>query len=419
MCRKTVVRWLISSGNCSESGIFTVQIHSAMRFTLLLSLLVTASITASAGNNTKINFVDATWDQTITQAKESNKYVFLDCYTDWCYWCKVMDKETFTDTSVSNLINSRFVAAKREMEKSEEGRALNMKYHVSGYPTYLIFDGKGQLVYQIVGSRPTAEFRQELLLALEAKAPLCPGFSVQLDPGFPKFLKDSYGTSKERKKSDPKEVNAWLDQQTDLFSEVSWAVLCRFTVSEKYESWIIENKAKLTELYGAEQVKDKITGIIYARVDRAAEARDSKAFKAAVDMVPVHAQQDTAWLPLQLSLNYYEKTQDWKNYAATVQDEINKRGYENAGVINGCAWMLYEACDDKATIAQATGWMETLCAKTDSYAYEDTYAALLYKKGDYAKAEEIALHAIDLGKAADEDVSGTETLLANIRLKKK
>lgn len=377
------------------------------------------AVQSAFAGESNIQFVDATWEGTTVQAKSSNKMIFLDCYTDWCYWCKVMDKETFMDTSVSNLINSRFVPAKREMEKTEEGKALNMKYHVSGYPTYLIFDGEGQLVYQIVGSRPTEEFRKELLLALEATTPLCPGFSTKLDPGFPQFLKDSYGTSKDRKKSDPKEVDTWLSQQTDLTSEVSWAVMCRFTISEKYENWIMENKAKLIALYGNAQVKDKIVDIIYARVDRAAEKKDMSAFKAATALVPVHAPDDAAWLNFQLSLSYYEKTEDWKNYADAVQQDINANGYEKTGTINGCAWLLYESCKEKEIIAQATGWMDSVCTKTDEYAYEDTYAALLYKKGDYKKAEEVALHAIDLGKAAGEDVSGTEALLANIRLKKK
>jgi thioredoxin-related protein len=394
------------------------QLNSAfMRNSFLVLLLLIGGV--SYAGESKVKFVEATWQQTVAQAGENGKMVFLDCYTDWCYWCKVMDKETFTDTSVSNLLNSRFVPAKREMEKSEEGRALNMKYHVSGYPTYLIFDGTGQLMYQIVGSRTAHEFRKELLAALEAKAPLCPGFSTTLDPGFPEFLKDSYGTSKERKKSDPKEVNAWLDQQSDLTSEVCWAVLCRFSVSEKYENWIFENKAKLTELYGAEQVKEKTIGIIYARVDRAAEKKDESAFQSAVALVAEHAAEDSAWHNMRLSLTYYEKTEDWKNYAAVVQNDISKNGYANSASINGSAWLIYESCNDKEVVAQAAGWMENVCKNTDEYAYEDTYAALLYKKGDYAKAEEAALHAIDLGKKADEDVSATEALLANIRLKRK
>lgn len=383
-------------------------------FTLILLLSVTVSVSAGSGN---IQFLDASWPQTTAKSKESGKYIFLDCYTDWCYWCKVMDKETFMDTSVSNMINSKFIPARREMEKSEEGKALSMKYHVSGFPTYLVFDGNGQLVYQIVGYRAADDFKNELNKALNATTPLCPGFSTNLDPGFPQFYKDSFGTSKERKKSDPKVVNEWLDKQTDLFSEVSWAVMWRFTVNEKYENWIFENKAKLIELYGKQVINDKIVNIIFARVDRAAENKDVVAYKASVALVDVHVPEESSWLNLQLSLNYFEKTKDWKGYADAVQNEINTNGYKKASTINGCSWTIYENCDDKAVIAQATTWMESICTTTDDYAYEDTYAALLYKKGDYKKAEEVALHAIDLGKTAGEDVSVTEALLANIRLK--
>lgn len=387
-----------------------------MRNLIVLSFLLICSLPIGA-NTENIQFLDASWTETTTKAKDSRKYIFLDCYTDWCYWCKVMDKETFTDTSVASMINTKFIPARREMEKSDEGKALSMKYHVNGFPSYLIFNSEGLLVYKIIGYRVAEEFKKELTKALEAKEPLVPGFSTALDPGYPDFYKNSFGTSKERKKSDPNAVNEWLDKQTDLFSEVSWAVMWRFTVSEKYENWIFDNKAKLIQLYGKEEVNGKIMNIIFARVDRAAEKKDKAAFKAAVALVDMHIPDESAWMNFQLALNYFEKTEDWKGYGDAVQNDINTNGYKKASTINGCAWTIYEKCDDKSVITQAATWMDSLCTQTDEYAYEDTYAALLYKKGDYKKAEEVALHAIDLGKAAGEDVSATDALLANIRLK--
>jgi thioredoxin-related protein len=389
-----------------------------MRFHLIALLLAFTGATASAGES-NIRFVDATWTSTIEQASSSNKMIFLDCYTDWCYWCKVMDKETFMDTSVTNLINSKFVPSKREMEKSEEGRALSMKYHVNGFPTYLVFDSKGILVYEIVGYRKADEFRDELNKALAATAPLYPGFSAALDPGFPEFYRKSFGTSKERKKADPKEIDAFLAKQSDLSSEVSWAVMWRFNVSEKYETWIFDNKKKLSELYGQSEVDDKIVNIIFARVDRAAEKKDAAAFKEALTLVNQHVPEQAVWLNFQLSLNYYQSTGDWSAYSAAVEDHINVNGYKSTSTINGCAWTIYEQCDDMDVVKKATVWMDSVCAQTEEYAFEDTYAALLYKSRDYKKAETVALHAIDLGTAAGEDVSGTEALLANIRLKKK
>src|SRR5882757_9575556 len=78
----------------------------------------------------EINYFAGTWDQTIAKATAEKKIVMLDCYTDWCYWCKVMDKSTFQSDSITGELSKYFVASHREMEKDPEGLAIAMKYHV-------------------------------------------------------------------------------------------------------------------------------------------------------------------------------------------------------------------------------------------------------------------------------------------------
>ena len=43
------------------------------------------------------------WADALKMAKEQNKHIFVDAYTEWCYWCKVMDKKTFTDAKVIDI----------------------------------------------------------------------------------------------------------------------------------------------------------------------------------------------------------------------------------------------------------------------------------------------------------------------------
>lgn len=55
----------------------------------------------------------------------SNKKKFLvDVYTDWCHWCKVMDKQTFTDPEVIKYISDNFHVVKFDAESQ---RTLNFK----------------------------------------------------------------------------------------------------------------------------------------------------------------------------------------------------------------------------------------------------------------------------------------------------
>lgn len=385
------------------------------RIALFAFILISLSTSASEG----INFFTGKWDEAVAKAKKENKQVFLDCYTDWCYWCKVMDKETFADTSVIGYLNRNYVCVKREMEKDEEGIALGMKYHVNGYPSYAIFSGDGFLVEMIVGFSPAPQFLASLKSTKDKTKSKFPGFSAQLDPGYPDFYKASFGTGKKRKNPVQSEVISWLDGQKDLSSEVCWSVMWRFPLNEKYNNWILDNRIKLSELYGAEEVNDKISSIYYQQVNAAAKAKDEQAFQNALIGVKENLTEQYPYLYYSLSQMFYRKTEDWNKYAAVTQEYIDTAGYTNAGFVNSAAWTIYESCDDNSVIRKATLWMEKVCANTEEYMYEDTYAALLYKCGDYRLAEEVALHAIDLGKKVNEDVSATESLLTNIRLKLK
>lgn len=59
--------------------------------------------------------------------KEPRKLLF-DVYTNWCYWCKVMDKKTFTDPEVINYINSNFYAVKFNAESKDTIVLDGVKY---------------------------------------------------------------------------------------------------------------------------------------------------------------------------------------------------------------------------------------------------------------------------------------------------
>ncbi|HRG07218.1 MAG TPA: DUF255 domain-containing protein, partial [Cyclobacteriaceae bacterium] len=38
-----------------------------------------------------------TFEEAVEKSKTEKRKIFIDVYTDWCGWCKVMDKNTFTD----------------------------------------------------------------------------------------------------------------------------------------------------------------------------------------------------------------------------------------------------------------------------------------------------------------------------------
>jgi len=65
-------------------------------------------------NEDKIEWM--TIEQAEEACKKTPKKIFIDVYTDWCGWCKKMDKTTFVDPAVVKYINQEFYAVKMDAE---------------------------------------------------------------------------------------------------------------------------------------------------------------------------------------------------------------------------------------------------------------------------------------------------------------
>jgi type II secretory pathway component PulL len=93
---------------------------------------------------------------------------------------------------------------------------------------------------------------------------------------------------------------------------------------------------------------------------------------------------------------------------------LRKEGKTNPAMLNQFAWTLYKGCDDVECLTMAGAWMKEVIAAEPAAAYLDTYAALLYKSGNYTDAETYARQAIAKGKEQGQDMSSSEELLASI-----
>lgn len=66
--------------------------------------------------------------------------LFIDTYTDWCSWCKKMDKDTFTHSVISDLLNTKFYPVKFDAEGEESVNFLGRTF---------INDGKAGKAHQL------------------------------------------------------------------------------------------------------------------------------------------------------------------------------------------------------------------------------------------------------------------------------
>lgn len=365
-----------------------------------------------------IPFRDTTtsWDNIKTLAAKEKKLVFIDAYTDWCSWCKVMDKETFSDTAVTKFMNEKFVPVQYEMETGF-GLVMSEKYRVNAFPTFLIFTPDGKLVSRIIGYHQSKEFLEELNAALDpAKQDNLTGISAILEPGFPQFYKDSFLKGNLRKRPDSATVNSFLASAQDLSNEVAWSVLYRFSylVTGRYKEFVFKNYDRLKNMYGTSDVGNVVTTFLSTDLAAAIKANDEPGLEKVIAASKKYFSGLNNELEFSYKLGFYSGTNRWTPFANLIDSVKNSASGLDAIIVNNYSWMVYQQCDDKEVIARATTWMRDAIEKSPKYMLLDTYAALLYKNGDLKKAQQYAEIAIETGKKDKEQVQETEELLKKI-----
>ena len=83
---------------------------------LLIVLMVLFSLPI-VGNAQKINWM--TFQEAVKLNETAPKKIFIDVYTDWCGWCKKMDKTTFLDPAVVEYMNENYYAVKLDAEMND------------------------------------------------------------------------------------------------------------------------------------------------------------------------------------------------------------------------------------------------------------------------------------------------------------
>jgi hypothetical protein len=77
---------------------------------LAIALLLIFGSFSAANDSPELKWFD--WNTGYPLAKKQNKIILVDAYTDWCGWCKKMDRDTYANSDVIKALNKDFIVIK-------------------------------------------------------------------------------------------------------------------------------------------------------------------------------------------------------------------------------------------------------------------------------------------------------------------
>jgi thioredoxin-related protein len=148
---------------------------------LLALLLLAAPVasTAATAKNTKSTSSTAAkkpassetswrnWQPGLEEASRAKKPILVDVYTDWCGWCKRMDRDVYSRTDVQEYLAKNYVVIRLNAEsaaaatyqgQSTTEKSLASGFRVTGYPTTVFLRPTGDHMVNVPGYVPADRF---------------------------------------------------------------------------------------------------------------------------------------------------------------------------------------------------------------------------------------------------------------------
>lgn len=387
-----------------------------------LFLTIAISFTFSfIAQNREINFEHGNLASVLEKAKKENKLIFVDAYTTWCGPCKWMAKNVFTNDTVADYFNKTFVNYKLDMEKGE-GIDFAKKYEVGCYPTLLYIDGTGNLVHRTAGAGNVSQ------LIVEGK-------NSQTDKAFTarknKFEKEGINDSNINEYAAlmswncmdaVKPVTEYFKtvKNEDLIKRNNWTLTRDYIESpaSREIKHLITNRATYERNFGKDTVERKLNSVGMHYFDKFIydpnkfnKEEFEKTKETFISLNLPDEKKILYWAELTVS-----RTQDPPKYYSMAAADYLKYYNDDANALNSMAWNFYENVNDKDQLKAAVNMAKRASDLSPDYATLDTYAAVLYKSGNYSEADKMATLSIEKAKAAK---LGTEDYKDTIELQKK
>jgi uncharacterized protein len=118
-----------------------------MKFVRMLAFAIAAAAASPSFASEPVKWNG--WDNDLfARATAEKRFVILDLEAVWCHWCHVMEKTTYADPEVEDLLTSKYLPVRVDQDANPD---LSSRYGDWGWPATIVFGPDGTEIAKIRG----------------------------------------------------------------------------------------------------------------------------------------------------------------------------------------------------------------------------------------------------------------------------
>jgi thiol:disulfide interchange protein len=141
------------------------SVSAAITITIMLIFSFSGYLRAEINSNSQTIQWQTYSNDPFDKAKINNKLIMLYSKSPSCHWCQQMDKTTWQDPTVIQLVNDNFIPVVIKVDTQPD---LVMKYNINSLPTILIVDAQNHILKIYSGYFPP-DYMENSLKEIMAK----------------------------------------------------------------------------------------------------------------------------------------------------------------------------------------------------------------------------------------------------------
>jgi thiol-disulfide isomerase/thioredoxin len=365
----------------------------------VLTILLIITFLPGFSQNRSITFIEKPWAELLAQAKAENKMIFLDAYASWCGPCKWMAANMFTNDTIADYYNSKFLCVHMDMEKGE-GIMLTRTYLIRAYPTLLFINPDGEMVHKRVGApQRTQDYLDMGNIALTPGE----GFGAYVkkykdgncEPDFIlKYLErmqDAYMPVTVTLKD-----YFWSQKESDLLSRTNWEIIYKFVTEMDSPEFVylLKHQQEYEKLYSTDSVNSKIYSVYLQALTAMTRSKsfNEETYNALKQKIrdSGFADADKLIFTADLSSRIDDK------FFELAYSGIDKYYSDDYDKLNRIAKAFLTNTDDLKYLGKAVEWAKKSIEIKSTAENNDTYAGLMFKLGNKAEAVKYEKTALEL-----------------------